>query len=181
MRVFALGAVAAACLSLGVAQAWAPGPSRQKIAETIDVNAPPDKVWAIVKDFDGFAKWHPAVASSVADKGNEVGSVRTVVLKAPGDPKIIEGLLSYNDAGHTYHYEIRQVDVKVLPVNNYTSWLTVSDNGHGGSTVEWKGAFYRGFMNNDPPPELNDDAAVAAVTGVYKPGLESIKTIAEAK
>jgi hypothetical protein len=24
--------------------------------------------------------------------------------------------------------------------------------------VAWR--FYRGFMNNDPPPELNDEAAV---------------------
>ena len=176
-----IGAIVALGLCLGLAPAWAHGPSRQKIAETIDVNAPPDKVWAIVKDFDAFAKWHPAVASSAADKGNAVGSIRTVVLKAPGDPKIIEELTSYNDAGHTYRYAIKEVDVKVLPVNNYTSWLTVDDNGHGGSTVEWKGAFYRGFMNNDPPPELTDDAAVAAVTGVYKPGLESIKKIAESK
>jgi len=26
--------------------------------------------------------------------------------------------------------------------------------------VEWKGAFYRGYTLNDPPPELNDEAAV---------------------
>ena len=167
------------CLGLNLAPAWAHGPSRQKIVETVDVNAPVDKVWAIVKDFDGLAKWHPAVASSAADKGNEVGSIRTVVLKAPGDPKIIEELLSYNDEGHTYHYGIKEVDVKVLPVNNYTSWLTVSDNGHGGSTVEWKGAFYRGYLNNDPPPELSDEAAVTAVTGVYRPGLDNIKKLAE--
>ncbi len=39
----------------------------------------------------------------------------------------------------------------------------------------WRGAFYRGYPNNDPPPELNDDAAIAAVTGVYKMGLEALK------
>ena len=35
--------------------------------------------------------------------------------------------------------------------------------------------FYRGHPNNDPPPELNDEAAVKAVTGVYKAGLEALK------
>jgi hypothetical protein len=168
-------------LCFSAAPAAAHGATRQKIVETVDINLPPDKVWAIVKDFDSLAKWHPVAASSVADKGNEVGSVRTVVLKAPGDPKIIEELLSYDDAGRTYHYGIREVDVKVLPVTNYTSWLTVSDDGHGGSTVEWKGAFYRGYPNNDPPPELNDDAAIAAVTAVYRGGLDNLKKIAEAK
>ena len=166
-------------LGLGAAPAAAHGATRQKVVETVDINLPPDKVWAIVRDFDGLAKWHPAAASSVADKGNQEGSVRTLVLKAPGDPKIIEELLSYDDAGRSYHYGIKEVDVKVLPVTNYTSWLTVRDNGHGGSTVEWKGAFYRGFPNNDPPPELNDDAAIAAVTAVYRSGLDNLKKIAE--
>ena len=102
-----VGAIVALCFGLGVAAAWAHSASRQKIVETIDIAAPVDKVWAIVKDFDALAKWHPGVASSAADKGNEAGSIRTVVLKAPGDPKIIEELLSYNDAGHTYHYGAR--------------------------------------------------------------------------
>jgi len=35
-----------------------------------------------------------------------------------------------------------------LPVNNYSSTITVKDVG-GKTEVEWKGAFYRGFMNND--------------------------------
>lgn len=64
--------IVAACLCLSLAPASAHGPSRNKIVETVDIDRPVDKVWAIVKDFDGLAKWHPAVASSVADKGNEV-------------------------------------------------------------------------------------------------------------
>jgi hypothetical protein len=174
-------AVAALCLGLAAGQAWAHSASRQKVVQTIEIDAPVDKVWGIVKDFDSLARWHPGIASSAADKGNEIGSVRTVVLKAPADPKLLEQLLSYNEAGHTYHYELEYDDVKVLPVSNYTSWLTVSDNGHGGSTVEWKGAFFRGDQNFDPPPQLNDDAAVAAVNGVYRPGLENLKKLAEAK
>ena len=173
--------VVALFLVFAAAPAWAHGPSRQKLIETVDIALSPDKVWAIIKDFDGLAKWHPAAASSAVDKGNEPGSIRTVVLKAPGDPKIIESLMSYDDAGRTYHYEIKEVDVKVLPVTNYTSWLTVRDDGKGGSTVEWKGAFYRGFPNNDPPPELNDEAAVAAVKGIYRTGLDNLKKLAEAK
>jgi DNA-binding beta-propeller fold protein YncE len=49
----------------------------------------------------------------------------------------------------------------------------------GRSTVEWKGAFYRGFVNNDPPPELSDEAAVKAVTGVYRAGLDALKAKVE--
>jgi hypothetical protein len=66
-------------------------------------------------------------------------------------------------------------------VQNYTSWLSVKDDGKGGSLVEWKGAYYRGDQRNDPPPELNDDAANAAVKGIYRAGLDNLKKIAEAK
>jgi hypothetical protein len=42
--------------------------------------------------------------------------------------------------------------------------------------VEWKGAFYRGYMNNDPPPELSDEAAQKAVAAFQKEGLDALKT-----
>ena len=70
------------------------------------------------------------------------------------------------------------MDVKVLPVTNYSSWISVKP-ADGGSVISWKGAFYRGYPNNDPPPELNDQAAVDAVTGVYEAGLNSVKERAE--
>jgi len=79
----------------------------------------------------------------------------------------------------SYSYEITKVDPKVLPVNNYSSTITVSANPSGGSTVEWRGAFYRGFMNNDPPKELNDESSQAAVEGVYDLGLKTVKQLAE--
>ncbi|WP_374545437.1 SRPBCC family protein [Rhodoblastus sp.] len=176
MKAFAL---AAALVAFVAAPAWAHGPTRQKIVETIEIDKPVDQVWAIVGNFDSIAKWHPVIGSSVADKGNEVGSIRHLVLKAPGDPSFDEVLEKYDAAAHTYKYSIPKVDPKILPVNDYTSTISVLDNGKGGSTVEWKGAFYRGYMNNDPPPELNDENSVAAVRKVYLLGLENIKKIAD--
>jgi len=171
----------AAVFAFSAIAAQAHGPTRQKLVENVDIDRPVDKVWAIIKDFDSLAKWHPVIASSPATKGNEVGSVRTLTLKAAGDPQLQEELMSYDDAGHTYHYEMKDHDPKILPVANYTSWITVKDDGKGGSEVEWKGAYYRGDQRNDPPPELNDDAANAAVKGVYRSGLDNLKKIAEAQ
>jgi hypothetical protein len=65
-------------------------------------------------------------------------------------------------------------------VTNYTSTIQVTPEGNK-STVEWRGAFYRGYPNNNPPPDQNDEAAVKAVTGVYKAGLENLKKMAEGK
>jgi hypothetical protein len=47
------------------------------------------------------------------------------------------------------------------------------------SVVEWRGAFYRGHPNNDPPPDQNDEAAVRAITGVYQSGLANLKRLVE--
>ncbi|MGB8276125.1 MAG: SRPBCC family protein [Alphaproteobacteria bacterium] len=157
--------------------ATAHGPTRLKLIETVDINAPADAVWAKIKDFGNMQAWHPAVAEDKAEGGNAPGATRTLVLKGGGEIK--EKLEKYNEAEKSYFYRITEVDPKVLPVTNYASWITVKDNGSGGSTVEWKGGFYRGDPGNVPPPELNDDAAKKAVQGVYRSGLDNLKKIVE--
>jgi carbon monoxide dehydrogenase subunit G len=168
-------AVLALC-SFTTGAALAHGPTRQKVTEKITIDAPADAVWAEIKNFDSLAKWHPAVETSPADKGNAEGSVREVKIKGGG--ALTETLERYNEAGKSYTY--RAKDGGALPVTNYTSTITVSGEG-ATSTVEWRGAFYRGFPNNDPPPDQNDEAAVKAVTGVYQSGLANLKKMVEKK
>ena len=43
----------------------------------------------------------------------------------------------------------------------------------------WKAAFYRAYVNNDPPPELNEAAAIKAVTEFFQAGLNNIKSTLE--
>lgn len=161
-------------LMLAASVALAHGPTRQKVVESIQVDVAPDVAWAQIKDFNGMPSWHPAIESSTATDGNNVGSVRTLVLK--GGAKVVEELEGYSDADHKLSYRMK--DPGPVPVNNYTSTLSVKPvEGGPGAIIEWRGAFYRAFMNNDPPPEQNDDAAVAAVTGIYKTGLDNLKKL----
>lgn len=164
---------ALAALGLPLA-ATAHGPTRQKAVETVTINAPAAAVWARIKDFAALKDWHPAVASSEVTQGNTVGSQRTVKLKGGGE--ILETLEGWDDAAMKYNY--RGKDGGALPVTNYTSALRVSGEGNT-CQVEWRGAFYRGFPNNDPPPDQNDEAALRAVTGVYQSGLANLKKLVE--
>ena len=75
-------------------------------------------------------------------------------------------------------YTYRAKNGGALPVTNYTSTIRVTADG-AKSVVEWRGAFYRGFPNNDPPPDQNDEAAVRAVTQVYRSGLANLKKLVE--
>ena len=166
----------AALLALSVSSglALAHGPTRQKVTETIQINAPATAVWARIQNFDALKAWHPAVEDSTATQGNAVDSVRLVKLKGGG--QIEEKLEAYDAAQMRYSY--RGKDGGALPVTNYTSTLRVTAQGNQ-AVVEWRGAFYRGYPNNDPPPDQNDEAAVRAVTQVYQTGLAQLKRLVE--
>ncbi|QXP91611.1 SRPBCC family protein [Methylococcus capsulatus] len=169
--------VATGLLVVWTASAFAHGPTRQKVTETIEINAAPAVVWGIIKDFDK-GEWMPQVASTIGTGGNEKGARRELKLKSGGIIK--EELKSYDAEKMSYSYKITEVDPKDLPVANYSSTISVTPAG-AGSVVEWNGAFYRSFMNNNPPPEENDEAALKAVTSVYKEGLANLKVLAEKK
>lgn len=168
--------LAAAALVVGFAGAAdAHGPTRQKTTQSIEINAAPDKVWKIVGNFQDMS-WLPPVEKTEGSGGNDKDATRKLTLK--GGATVDETLDKYDAEKFTYAYRIANVDVKVLPVSNYSSHITVKGEGDK-STMTWMGAFYRGFPNNDPPPELSDEAAIKAVNELYKAGLQSVKDKAE--
>jgi hypothetical protein len=168
-----LRALAVTAALVIVTTASAHGPTRRKLQQQVEINAEPAKVWAATGSFQDMS-WLGLVAKTEGEKGNEIGATRRLTLKSGAT--VDEELYKYDAEKMSYSYRITAVDVKVLPVTNYSSTITVSPGAEGkGSVVEWAGAFYRGYPNNDPPPELNDDAAIAAVTGLYRDGLDGLK------
>ncbi len=176
MRVSAALCVAA-LLTLSTTIA-AHGPTRQKVIVETQIAAEPDTVWRKIGNFQDMS-WHPAVQSVAGKGGSSVGATRTLTLQGGG--LIHEKLEKYDAEKHAFFYRIEAVDVAVLPVTNYSSWVSIKPSAGGGSVVTWKGAFYRGYPNNDPPPELNDQAAIDAVTGVYNAGLDNLKLTLESQ
>ncbi|ARE39091.1 XoxI [Rhodovulum sp. P5] len=166
-------AALAGLVTLVPAMALAHGPTRQKVTVTREVAADPATVWAAIGDFQDMT-WHPAIAATTGEGGNAIDATRVLHLGSSDGPTIDEVLYKYDAGKMTYSYRITDVKVEVLPVTNYSSHLTVKPRDGGGSIVEWRGAFYRGYPNNDPPAELNDEAAIKAVTGVYEAGLDAL-------
>lgn len=152
------------------------GPTRQKVTESVEINAPAAKIWSVIGDFHDMS-WLPPVEKTEGTGGNEVDAKRRLVLQ--GGAAVDEELTKYEADKFSYSYRIPSIDVKILPVNNYSSTITVIPEGDNKSKVEWRGAFYRGYPNNDPPPELNEEAAIKAVTGLYRAGLDNLKTRVE--
>ena len=165
--------LAAIGLALIPALALAHGPTRQKVTLTAEVAADPNTVWAAIGNFQDMS-WHPAVHATTGENGNAIDATRLLTLGAADGPTIAEVLYKYSDEKMSYSYRITEVAVETLPVTNYSSHLTVKPLDGGGALVEWRGAFYRGYPNNDPPEHLNDEAAIAAVSGVYQAGLDAL-------
>ncbi len=169
----------AAVFAAGTGAANAHGPSRQKVEESIEVSVPAETVWGMIKDFGTFSAWCPKAVGETSQGGNEKGATRD--LKLASGRSIKEELKSYDAEKMSYSYKILEVDPADLPVANYSSTIGVKAGASGGSLVEWSGAFYRSFMTNNPPPEQNDEAAIAGVTALYKECLANLKKVAEAK
>lgn len=171
-----LAATIGATIALASA-AHAHGPVRLKLELDQKLNATPDEVWAAIGKFEDMS-WHPAVAKTELIGDGSVDqpdkSERVLHLKADaGDPTITEVLSKWQPDKRCYAYRIEKVEMTVLPVTNYASTLCVKDDG-GKALVTWKAGFYRGFPNNNPPPDQNDEAATNGVTAIYQAGLDAL-------
>lgn len=167
---------ALALFFMAAAPGFAHGPTPQKAEEKIAIAAPPAKVWAALKEF-GDVSWNPAITKVAASGGNEPGATRTITLKT-GD--LVEGLDEYNDKDMSYGYRLSTENVQAFPVSFYSATIAVTPAGDG-SEVTWIGRFYRADTSNFPPENLNDEAAVKAMTEFMQEGLKGLKAKVEGK
>ena len=156
---------------------FAHGPSPQKVEKTIKINASPDKVWAIIKDFGGFQKWQPLVTDSKLEKKGE-DTLRTLTLKSGG--KVVERLKGIDEEAMKLKYEILE---GAVPVADYNSFIVVAKGpSPNESSVTWVGRFYRVYKLNPPIPAGQDDeTALKAVNEMYDVALPALKKLAETK
>jgi mxaD protein len=164
--------MAALVVAAAGAAALADVPKTLKVVKTVNIQAPVDKVWNAIKDFDSLNKWHPGFAKDEIVKGgdNKPGTERKLTVK--DGPSFTEELLAFDEATHSYRYRIIE---SPLPLRDYVSHISVKPDGKGGSKVTWSGTFKRKSTSETPPEAENDDAAVKLITTVYEAGLANLK------
>jgi mxaD protein len=161
------------------APAQAHGPTPIKVDETIVIAADPKAVWAVAGKFDGLAAWHPDVQSVKAKGGDAAGAEREVTLKKGGVLK--EGLDEYDAVAHKLGWRMSDPNLDAMPASSYSLSFSVESAAGGGSQVKWYGRLYRGDTSNEPPDNLNDDAARTAMAAYLHSGLEGLKKKVEGK
>jgi hypothetical protein len=177
MSRYLSGLVAFALCGTGLA-ASAHDAQRVKYVAVVHIAASPARVWAVIGHFHDLS-WDRLVARTSGVGGDTPDSKRTVTL-ASGVVLPDEELERYEPENFTYATFLPHVDVKQFPVTNYASILVVLPQPDGGSRVEWRSAFYRGYPNFGPPPELNEAAAIKAVAAMTQPALDGLKAQMEA-
>ena len=98
-----------------------------RVIRSTIIDAPTDRVWALLRDFNGHDRWHPAVAKSTIERNqpsDKVGCVRKFRLR---DGAVLrEQLLSLSDRDRSFRYFIVEAPVPlgdgVAVVHN--SWGT---------------------------------------------------------
>lgn len=153
--------------------AFAHGPTRQATTQSVEINAPAAKVWSVISNFQN-TDWCEGVAKTTGTGGNEPNNATRVVTLKSG-ATITQDLTRYEPKEMSYSYFTDKIDVKVLPVNDYSGTITVKPESGNKSKVVWEAAFYRGYMLNDPPPALNDAASFKAVNVYLRANLDALK------
>jgi hypothetical protein len=138
-----------------------------KVYTSSVIDAPAERVWAAVRDFNGLPSWHPAIADSRIEQNqpaDKVGCIRNFNLKGGGN--IREQLLALSDFEMCCTYSIL---VSPMGVENYVATLKLSPITDGGRTfAEWSAEF-------DCPPERERELAKLVGQGVFQGGFDALK------
>jgi hypothetical protein len=111
-----------------------------RIVRSTIIDAPTDRVWAFLRDFNGHDRWHPAVAKSAIERGqsaDKLGCVRRFVLRDGFELR--ERLLTLSDLEQTFSYCL--IDTPV-PLFNYVAHVRLAPVTDGDRTFwDWRCSF----------------------------------------
>jgi NADPH2:quinone reductase len=133
------------------------------------IDAPIDQVWAILRDFNGHERWHPAVAESRIEEGragDEAGCVRR--FKLNDGAELREQLLRMSDRDHSFSYCIL---TSPIPLIDYVATVNLKPVTDGDRTYwEWSSTF--------AAPEGRETELAALVgDGIYEAGFGAIQAM----
>lgn len=138
---------------------------------SIIINAPIEKVWKLVRDFNGLPSWHLGISKSVLEDdklGDQIGAVRHLDL----NPDFVrEKLLMLDDDTFSMKYSIIETSMGMC---NYTAGINLYYVTESKQTfAEWWGDF-------DVKPNFDRKVTIENVeSGVFAGGLKFLKKASE--
>ncbi|MFO0274693.1 MAG: SRPBCC family protein [Betaproteobacteria bacterium] len=131
------------------------------------IDAPADRVWEVVRDFNGLPDWHPLIADSRIEGGlaaDRVGCIRTFRTRDGG--LIREQLLTLSDYDYECTYAILE---SPMGVDNYVATLKLTPITDGNRTfAEWSAEF-------DCDEARERELSQVIGQGVFQGGFDALK------
>jgi NADPH:quinone reductase len=139
----------------------------QRVTRSTIIDAPIDRVWAVLRDFNSHDQWHGVVKQSRIDGGDrsdQVGCVRNFELQDGN--RIQEQLLTLSDRDYKSSYCIVEATV---PLQRYVATITLKPVTDGNRTFwHWESTFAT-------PPGMERELGDLVAQGVYESGFENLR------
>jgi NADPH2:quinone reductase len=138
-----------------------------RVRRSAVINAPIDRVWEVLRDFNSHSAWHPAVGDSRIERNepaDQVGCVRNFFLKDGNH--IREQLLALSDRDYVSTYCILDA---TLPMRNYVATVQLKRVTDGDRTFwHWESTF-------DVPKGREREFEQLVGGGVYEGGFNGLR------
>jgi hypothetical protein len=131
------------------------------------IDASPDAVWSVIRDFNALPAWHPLIADSRIEDGmapDRVGCVRRFHLVDGGELR--EQLLTLSDNDYQCTYSILS---SPMPLTNYIATVKLTRVTDGNRTfAEWRAQF-------DCELSKEHELSESIGQGVFQVGFDALK------
>lgn len=139
----------------------------QKVVRSTVIDAPIERVWQVLRDFNSHDQWHDVVETSrveANESSSQVGCVRSFTLKDGN--RIREQLLTLDDREHKSTYCIVEATV---PLQRYVASVTLKPVTDGNRTFwHWESSFAT-------PPGQERELREMVARDVYEAGFANLR------
>ncbi len=144
-----------------------------RVRRSTVIDAPVQAVWEVLRDFNGHAAWHPAIADSAIEDGaaaDAIGCIRRFRLREGGGV-LREQLLWLDDRARAFGYCLLSGP---LPLHDYVATVRLRPvTDRGGTFWTWESRF------RVPDGEAERLAALVG-EGIYQTGFDAVRRLLRA-
>jgi hypothetical protein len=138
-----------------------------RVVRSTIIDASTDQLWAVLRDFNGFDRWHPSLAASAIERSqsaDRIGCVRRIKL-ADGS-ELREQLLALSDLEQSFSYCLLDTPI---PLFNYVAHVRLLPVTDGDRTFwHWEARF------TNPPGEEKSMTDLVS-EGIFQAGFDAIR------
>jgi NADPH:quinone reductase len=143
----------------------------QRVVRSTVIDAPIERVWAVIRDFNSHDQWHDVVAASRIERGeksDQVGCVRAFSLKDGNSVR--EQLLTLSENAREGVYKSAYCIVEAsIPLQRYVATVTLKPVTDGRRTFwHWESTFAT-------PPGREAELRQMVAEGVYEAGFANLR------